>query len=203
MTKKRPPYEELIYSKTPVPLAKQYVTNTKCECGCYVRLDDTSKNELVCPVCGLVHSEQSTLTAKNLVYGSWSKNELYTGNGYTYSEKEFMRKKGIKTRTFTGNSELNKMDYKYLLDVFKYELCLSPTDIQTVFLIIKKCKGLKQIHSKLNYERILLGICRYVLKQKGIRGYLINLNTSIYREYKLSRKDYNIIEKNIEKYRSI
>ena len=177
------------------------MANRRCECGCYVRLYDTTKSELLCPVCGLVHGTNKELSKRNLIYGSWSKNELYTGSGYTKSEKEFMKQKGIKTRTFFNASELNMMDYKYLLDVFKRELCLSSVDVTNIMYIIRECKGLNNIHSRIGYEKILLGICRYVLKQKGIKGYLINLNNSLYREYNLSSKDCKIIERNIEKYR--
>lgn len=193
----------LILPKHPLPLAKQYVTPEKCECGCRVRLNDTERSELLCPVCGLVHDTVGKLSKNNLIYGSWSTSELYTGNGYTPSEKEFMQKKGIKTRVKRGNKELNTLDYKYLLDSFKFDLCLSNTDIQDVLLILKKSKSMKNLHPRLNYERILLAVCRYVLYQKGITGYLVNLNSSIYREYNLTGKDYKIIEKNIEKYGAI
>ena len=199
---KKPDYYYILPS-TPVPLAKQYVTNKKCECGCRVRLYDTEKSELLCPICGLVYETHCDLTTKNLVYGSWSKGECYTGAGYTKSEKEFMKRKHIKTRTYIGSKELRNMDYRFLIDVFKVELCLSPVDVSNVWLIIRECKGLKNIHGKLNYERILLGICRYILCEKGITGYLVNLNSSIYRDYNLKLKDYLIIEKNIKKYRGL
>ena len=199
----RLPDSYLIFPKTPLPRAKQYVTSKRCECGCYVQLEDNFKGEIVCPVCGLVKDKFCELSENNLIYGSWSKSDLYTGNCYTPSEKEFMKRKKIKTRTYTGNTELNNMDYKYLIDVFKVELCLSSVDVNNIWIIIKQCKGLHNIHSKLSYEKVLLGICRFILINKGITGYLINLNNTLYRDYKLSAKEYNVIEKNIKKYRAL
>lgn len=202
--KQKTPDYKYILPHTPIPLAKQYVSNTKCECGCKVRMYDTQKSELLCPICGLVYDNQYTdLNSHNLVYGTWSKSEPYSGRGYTRSEKEFMKWKHIKTRTYLGSKELRQMDYKFLIDVFKVNLCLSDVDVSNVWLIIRECKGIKNIHGKLNYERILLGVCRYVLYEKGVTGYLVNLNNQIYRDYKLKLKDYKIIEKNIKKYRSI
>ena len=188
---------------TPFPNFKQNVNTRLCPvCGRQISLTDSHRAEDFCMTCGLVRPNRE-LTTNNLIYGSWSTERLYTGTGYTRTEKEFMKAKHIRTRTFYKQDEQNKLDYKYTIDSFKHDLCLNSVDIQNVWIIIHDCGGLKNIHRKLNYERILLAICRYILKQKGIHGYLVNLSNSLYREYKLSQKDCMIVERNIETRRSI
>lgn len=83
--------------------------------------------------------------------------------------------------------------------MLKFELALTKYDIQQVMTIINDAKSLKKIHSRLPVETIIIGICRYVIKQKKCLPYLLRFKNQIYREYKLTKKDYNIIERNINK----
>lgn len=193
------PSHYLIFPNTPLPKAKQYVQSKRCECGCYVVLDD---KELLCPVCGLVREDTGLMD--NLVYGGQGLEHFYQGKGYTRDEKAFMKYKNInslKPRDF--GKEQTELDYKYFVDVVKQDLCLFDVDIQNVFNTVMACGGLKNLHSRLDYKSILLAVCRYTLKERGVTGYLLNLNNNIYREYNLKSRDCYIIEENIRKYRGI
>lgn len=52
------------------------------------------------------------------------------------------------------------------------------------------------IHSKLNYEKIILGICLYVLRSNG---YLIPYRHDFVRKSKLNKMQYNVIKPNINR----
>ena len=192
------PLNLLLFTETPIPLAKQYVSS-RCACGCIIELKDEMKNELVCPRCGLVKETTPEFYDETVVYGGWGSANLYTGNGYTTSEKEFMSSRNIKLKPQNMAQELNEMDYMYILDYYKQELCLSDVDIEDVKIVVRNCGGLKAIHRKLSYDKILLGVCRYILKKKGIAGYLVNLNNKVYRDIGLNNKDYSTIIENITK----
>lgn len=187
----------LIQSKTPYPNYKQTIHEYPCTCGCFVTLYDKHHDETFCLKCGKVRQEHIT---NNLIYGQNSTTQLYDGSGYTHSERQYFKSRHKKPPTHINTKDLQRTDYKFTLDIFKTELCLSCIDIQNIWLIIEKVGGIKKLASGVPYEQVLLALCRFILIQKNITGYLINFNTLIYKEYGLTRKKYNQIANNIEKY---
>ena len=178
----------IIQPHTPYPNYQQTIHNHPCKCGCYITLYDKHHDETFCLNCGKVKQDQ---IQKNIIYGQNSTQHLYNGSGYTYTEKQFFKSRNKKPPTKINTPDMHKSDYKFTLDIFKTELCLSETDIQDVWLIIQKCGGIKKIASGVPYKQVLLALCRFILIQKKVTGYLINFNNNIYKEYGLNRRKYD------------
>lgn len=196
----RLPDSYIIQKHTPYPNYQQTAHDYPCKCGCFVTLYDKHHDETFCLQCGKV---QQTMVSNNVIYGQNDKTHLYTGSGYTATEHRYFKSRGKKPPTHLNTRDLHKTEYKFTLDIFKTELCLSNVDIQNIWLIIEKVGGIKKLASGVPYEQVLLALCRFILIQKNITGYLINFNTSIYKEYGLTRRKYDKIAINIEKYMRI
>ena len=188
----------IVQEKTPYPNYQQTVHEYPCKnCGCYVTLYDKHHDETFCLQCGRVL--KLPYEEINVPYGTYSTGKPYTGTGYTYSEKQFLKSRGKRKPTYISSSERNTIQYQHIISIFKTELCLSEVDIQDIWIIINKCGGIKKLAPATSSEKVILGICRYLLVNKGITGYLINFRNSIYREYGLTRKLYDKIISNIYK----
>lgn len=195
--KTQPQLKQIVRSKTNIPLAKQGINNNGCPlCKCKLTLYDELKSETLCADCGYVYEIEYYDTIE---YTQHNTTKPYTGTGYTHTEKKYFKHKNKKKINFTSSTERNKIYYRQLVDMLKFELALTKYDIQQVMTIINDAKSLKKIHSRLPVETIIIGICRYVIKQKKCLPYLLRFKNQIYKEYKLTKKDYNIIERNINK----
>lgn len=177
-----------VRKSTPLPLAKQYV-GRKCPlCGSILSLKDSY--EVLCPDCGCVESDNNLV---GIDYNSSSKQKFHQKN-LTKFETKF-----LKHSHFNDRKERRRLDYKMIVDTLKFDLCLTTTDVQDVFRIIDQIDSLKQLHTRLPYDTIIAGICRYVIKKRGILPGVLRFSNNAYKEYKLSKHDYKIIERNIEK----
>lgn len=195
----RLPDEIIIQSKTPYPNYKQTLHNNYChECGCYVTLYDECHDEQFCLQCGNVLQSIET-SVNNVPYGTYEYGQPYTGTGYTFNEKQYFKSRHKRVPpTFKSVKDRKHIEYHHIIDEFKHELCLDQVDIKDIFIIINKCGGLNRIYRGQPANKILIGIARYLIVRKGIRGYLIRFNNKIYKRYGLRRKDYDKMVRNIE-----
>lgn len=180
-----------IRRKTPLPRAKQIV-GMKCpQCNCVVALFDERKCEKLCSECGFVISEPNLV---GVSYEQVSSQSLHSSL-LTKDEKKLLHI----PNHFNDRKERRYMDYKHIVDTVKVDLCLTRVDIQDILLIIRRVDSLKQLHSRLPYETIIVGICRYVLKKRKVLPVLVRYTNQAYLLYELNKHDYEIIEKNIKK----
>lgn len=184
--------------KTPIPLAKQGFNIHGCPlCNCIITLKDTQKNELTCCDCGYVYD---TITYEKEEYTQHDSSKLYSGSSYTHNEKKYMKyKKKHYHKPFMTHYERRQIHYKNIIDSVKYDLNLNNDDVISIQEIINKVKTVRTLHTRIPTETIIIGICRYTLKQRYCLPYLLRFNNKIYKEYKLTRKEYDIIESNIIK----
>lgn len=111
--------------------------------------------------------------------------------------------KGIRSKTFFNQGERNQMDYKYFIDTVKDELWLTNYDVMYLWELVRLCGGVHKIHTRLPYEAVLLGVCRFILLEKGVVGYRVNLSNKLYKTYGLTKKASLLIIDNINKYKVI
>lgn len=183
-------------SKTNIPLAKQGFNTGGCPlCGCIITLYDQQRSEKTCADCGYVYDE----VAYNPVGYDFVTAQLYTGSGFTQTEHKYYKTKKKKEFKFITSKERNLIYYTHIIEIIKIDLCLTSVEVQEVQNIIREIASLKKLHSRLNAEAIILGICRYVAKKHNKLSYVLRFRNNIYREYKLTKKEYNVIEKNIKK----
>lgn len=176
--------------KTNIPLAHQ-VVGKRCElCGSILHLQDDW--EVVCADCGYVEYTP-TLTMN---YATMTTNQLFNTHGFTKEEKMLINTH----RHFNNSSKTHKIQQLFVLDVIKHDLCLTSVDIAEVKIIINKVPTLQKYHSRIASDTIIVGICRYVLKQRKVLSYLLRFNYKTYVEYNLTKHDYNIIERNINRF---
>ena len=194
------PDELIIPSYTPYPNFKQTVHRRYCnECGCYISLYDTHHDENFCLKCGEVLDERLT-NNNNVPYGSYDYEQPYTGTGYTYSERQYFKSKHKPApKTFKSFKERKHIEYRNIIEGFKHDLCLDKIDIEDIFIIINTCGGISNVLRGTPAKEVLIGIARYILIFKGIRGFLIHFNNPIYKEYGLNRRHYERMVRNIEK----
>ena len=176
-------------AKTNIPLAHQ-VVGKKCKlCGCILHLQDDY--ELCCADCGYVENTP-TMTVN---YATMTTDRLFNNYGFTREEKMLINTH----KHYLKSSQINKIQQLFVLDVVKHDLCLTSVDILDVKRIINKVPTLQKFHSRVPTDTIIIGICRYVLKQRGVLSYLLKFNYKVYVEYDLTKHDYDIIERNILK----
>lgn len=179
---------------TNVPLAKQGFNTTGCPlCGSIITLYDTERSEKLCADCGYVYDET--------YYDNQTNNDNskpYTGTKLTKTEHKFFKKIHRKEHNFSSSSERNHDYYNDTIDIVKTDLCLTKTEVYEVKQIINNV-NLKKLHSRVKADTIIVGVCRYVAKSHKKIDTLLRFKNSLYRDYNLTRKEYNIIEKNIEK----
>lgn len=181
-----------IMRKHPLPLAKQGINKQGCPlCGCIISLYDHHHDENLCPRCGCVLNKMVKL---NVDYEQMNQFKVYTGSGYTKTEKQVLKRH---KHHFKTQKDRRIMRYSSLIKLFTSQLQMIHTDRLEVYYLLRAVHTLKYFHSKLPYETILLGICRYVLKQRGGYPYRLRFKNPLYIEYGLDKKGYNTIEKNI------
>lgn len=186
---KKIPFYKYHRAKTNIPLAHQ-VVGKKCKlCGCMLHLQDTY--ELCCADCGYIE-DTPTMTVN---YATMTTSPLFNTKGFTKEEKMLINTH----RHFNKSKETQKIQQLFVIDVIKHDLCLTSVDILDVKRIISKAKSLQKFHSRIPSDTIIVGICRYVLKQRGVQSYLLKFNYKVYVEYDLTKHDYDIIERNIRK----
>jgi len=177
--------------KTNIPLAHQ-VVGKKCKlCGSILHLQDNY--ELCCADCGYVEDTISY----TLNYATMTKSPLFNTHGFTKEEKMIINTH----RHFNKSKETNRIQQNIVLDVIKHDLCLTSVDIIDVQTILRKVPSLQKLHSRIPSDTIIVGVCRYVLKKRKVLGYLLKFNYKTYVEYDLTKHDYEIIERNIRKYK--
>ena len=175
--------------KTNIPLAHQ-VVGKRCKlCGCMLHLQDSY--ELCCADCGYVENTPTY----TLNYATMTNNQLFNTHGCNNEEKLLINTH----RHLNNQGKTRKIQQYFVLDVIKHDLCLTRVDILEVKMIISKASSLQKFHSRIPSDTIIVGICRYVLKQRGVLGYLLKYNYKVYVEYDLTKHDYEIIERNIKK----
>lgn len=186
-----------IRSKTPIPLAKQGFNTNGCPlCNCIITLHDTQKNELICCDCGYVYDD---ISYEKDEYTQHSSSKPYVGGGYTCNEKKYMQHKQRKMhKPFLSHDERKIIYYDNIIDTIKYDMNLKKQDILMIQSIIHDIQTIRILHTRIPVETIIVGISRYVLKQKKCLPYLLRFNNKIYKEYGLTKKKYDIIEENIE-----
>lgn len=196
----RLPQEILTRTSTPYPNFQQSIHEKPCQCcGSFITLYDAHRNESFCVDCGNVtHNYNTNLTEGNLIYGSYSREQSYTGTGYTRSERAFLERKHIHSRTFFHQSEQNHLDYTNFLYIIKPQLHLCRADVEDILNIIRTY-DIHRLHTRWTYQQVILAITKYVLSRRNAKPYQLNLSNTVYRAYGMTRRGYEIVERNLQK----
>ncbi len=203
---------------------EKYEYKTCPECGGYLVALDRSRGERVCE-CGMtnkrvmliadtelkwqgskdkVRKKEEFLTYDELkvikhIHKKAKQEGYNTAVGHIEANKKKKQGKKYKKEKIqikTSQKDLNKKRYIMTVGTVASQLLMTKGQKQRVIEIIERFP-LPIIHSRLNQQATIAGICRYILKQDG-RGNELRYNRSAFQFAGLTEASYNIIERNLK-----
>lgn len=164
----------------------------KCEeCGSANVIFDENHHEYVCRDCGLVLLDEPLIGDIYTSGGPLSSNHDY----WNWHDQPFLDSRGMTSWTSKKKWHIQRKNISLMY--IMSQLNMSLDERRMVYYIIDSLK-LNQVHSKVNTDICLAGICRYVIKclhPLRLRQYWYS--KGIFKEVGLCKKDYKIIEKNL------
>jgi hypothetical protein len=192
------------------------------ECGHPVFALDTYRGETVCEHCGHVKNSihltddrelliqhgiivdgGAESTAYNKPTNNLSKSGKYIqkliNSGYYYEsitqQRPYLNKHDQLCWVDNKKKAWRKSQYAIFVDIVSSNYMMTSYQKQKAKEIIDKC-SLSQIHSRINHNAIITGICIYFMKKDG-RHVLIK-NNSFCKEVGLNNNSYAVIKKNMD-----
>lgn len=180
-------------------------------CGNPVTASDSHRGESVCEKCGIVSSTKTFVVPEQFSVGEYTehyKTELSESGEHVtallksskynnivkYPPK--VSKKG--TVYYESTKENRKAEYIVTLDILSSQLQMKEFQKEEVQDIIDTYP-LNKIHSRVNYKTIIAGICMYVLRLLNPKRGDLKYSNKIFSSYGLSKDNYDIIKKNLDR----
>jgi len=181
---------------------------------------DRTRGETVCESCGLVLRQSSLVyepidnikaskveSNDNISVKVVKYRELSTSGQMIYAIQQLSkgRTKGIprhnlkryKILVDTNSSEYDKEEYLRYAEWVFLNLRINPFQKERVREIISKVT-LKSLHSRADYEKIIVGICYYVLRQDNPRRPDLNYSNKFVTGVGLTKAHYEVIKRNLD-----
>lgn len=181
-----------------------YIEHSTCpECEYPIKYNNPHSCEVVCEQCGTV-LDQHILEADSKYLLFSSTEELPENNNIFKKEEkrvlDIMHNKKYANPEHKQKSKTPKKDwhlnqYYFFAKKVSKEFNMSKKEVIILKNIIKEYK-MKQIHSCLKYEVVIVGICLYILRNKG---YVVSYKHEVIDSVKLTKMHYKVIKRNLDR----
>lgn len=175
---------------------RAYIEHKECpECGYPVKYSDIHRKESVCDYCGVVLDKHPTIADEKYIINRSSEDLPENDGILRKDEKKVIAK--IQGRPYSTDKREYRLNKQYMVAVdVGNKLDMLKPEIRKVKKIIYN-HNVKKIHSGLNYEKIITGICLYILRNKG---YTISYKNPAISSIGLTPMNYKVIKRKLDEF---